>query len=653
MAEATGELAIKISRGRSDSISGESSLDKSPRMNVYDNDNDTTLRISRKRANTFSEASSMSSSAANANDTSFKDRLGGSMTALAFLAGREDDDEAVAASLLTNMGMYASSAGHRSSADIKLPAFLSVKMAAAREQLLDRVSSSPAHKMTLQATTTATATAAADQHAGLEQGPPSKRARAFSLNLTDSGHSEQRKPMQPTFQPVLSSSPKRLLQKETQAHTYAEATEASVEDFTIHTPRTAGAKALQSLLRSRPYIPTPVAESRTDADAVTGSGESGTGAANRDRSNSGIEDLLIQADFALSPISAAVTRPTRIRASTMDSSTFAYDSNSRSRAQIQAKGLGHLAGFPLVPSSSMLMIPGSNVMSAQLGSYPSGAAMVLGIADKHMKATSTKNSASGTASSGTDVRLSNFVRHGVVPDFAIFGISSPVKAVLTAEARSYSDMDSLRGTSTSFSNPSSSSEFGLGLGGAGDTTAVADAFIEQANGHISTATVGMGMNTGMGMDIDMVFEDSPTPADATTYKQLVKQRALTMSEPPWAASKRMNDMIGSYTKAERILRIARFFEKRRNRVWSKKVKYDVRKTFADSRIRVKGRFVKKEEEKTLTSDTLHPSQTLGGIGIGSKSLSAKAGKIKKPRARSLSASLTPQPTYYPPMPQHC
>lgn len=43
----------------------------------------------------------------------------------------------------------------------------------------------------------------------------------------------------------------------------------------------------------------------------------------------------------------------------------------------------------------------------------------------------------------------------------------------------------------------------------------------------------------------------------------------------------------------------RFLEKRRKRVWARKVKYDVRKSFADSRLRVKGRFVKKEDEELL------------------------------------------------------
>ncbi len=46
-------------------------------------------------------------------------------------------------------------------------------------------------------------------------------------------------------------------------------------------------------------------------------------------------------------------------------------------------------------------------------------------------------------------------------------------------------------------------------------------------------------------------------------------------------------------------RAHRFLEKRRKRVWARKVKYDVRKSFADSRLRVKGRFVKKEDEELL------------------------------------------------------
>ena len=50
------------------------------------------------------------------------------------------------------------------------------------------------------------------------------------------------------------------------------------------------------------------------------------------------------------------------------------------------------------------------------------------------------------------------------------------------------------------------------------------------------------------------------------------------------------DFIGAYSPESRKARIDRFHEKRTRRVWTKKVKYDVRKNFADSRLRVKVRY---------------------------------------------------------------
>lgn len=59
---------------------------------------------------------------------------------------------------------------------------------------------------------------------------------------------------------------------------------------------------------------------------------------------------------------------------------------------------------------------------------------------------------------------------------------------------------------------------------------------------------------------------------------------------------RPDGWIGAYSPSSRRVRIDKFLAKRGNRVWIKTVKYDVRKNFADSRLRVKGRFVKKEDE---------------------------------------------------------
>lgn len=59
---------------------------------------------------------------------------------------------------------------------------------------------------------------------------------------------------------------------------------------------------------------------------------------------------------------------------------------------------------------------------------------------------------------------------------------------------------------------------------------------------------------------------------------------------------RPSGWIGAYSPDSRKVRIDHFLSKRNHRVWIKTVKYDVRKNFADSRLRVKGRFVKKEDE---------------------------------------------------------
>jgi len=66
-----------------------------------------------------------------------------------------------------------------------------------------------------------------------------------------------------------------------------------------------------------------------------------------------------------------------------------------------------------------------------------------------------------------------------------------------------------------------------------------------------------------------------------------------------AYSRLGNENIGIYSPAARRERLRRFLAKRKKRIWQKRVKYDVRKNFADSRLRFKGRFVKKEDEELM------------------------------------------------------
>mmetsp|Transcript_11486 Transcript_11486/g.29186 ORF Transcript_11486/g.29186 Transcript_11486/m.29186 type:complete len:233 (+) Transcript_11486:176-874(+) len=75
-------------------------------------------------------------------------------------------------------------------------------------------------------------------------------------------------------------------------------------------------------------------------------------------------------------------------------------------------------------------------------------------------------------------------------------------------------------------------------------------------------------------------------------------RAAADDAPPKDDDAR-DGYVGAYSREARKARVALFHRKRARRVWTKKVKYDVRKNFADSRMRVKGRFVKKEDEDLL------------------------------------------------------
>jgi hypothetical protein len=60
--------------------------------------------------------------------------------------------------------------------------------------------------------------------------------------------------------------------------------------------------------------------------------------------------------------------------------------------------------------------------------------------------------------------------------------------------------------------------------------------------------------------------------------------------------------IGIYLPEARKERIAKFHRKRQNRIWRKRIKYDCRKKLADSRPRIKGRFVKRSEMSSNCND---------------------------------------------------
>ena len=122
---------------------------------------------------------------------------------------------------------------------------------------------------------------------------------------------------------------------------------------------------------------------------------------------------------------------------------------------------------------------------------------------------------------------------------------------------------------------------------------------------------------------DALLGGAAAPAPSPRAGQGRGKKRLPPRPAPKPSSSSSNGRpgwIGAYSPEARKRRIARFHGKRARtrpvwkssrrwrgpkfdfhtgRVWTKRVKYDVRKNFAETRLRVKGRFVKKEEEDLL------------------------------------------------------
>lgn len=113
---------------------------------------------------------------------------------------------------------------------------------------------------------------------------------------------------------------------------------------------------------------------------------------------------------------------------------------------------------------------------------------------------------------------------------------------------------------------------------------------ESSLGVLSRPVYGSNSNSGTQSRISQFEADvnkySSSRGDMLNALSLYNPGEIPPTVPKTSGSR---GYVGAYSPEARRARIERFLAKRHKRVWTKKVKYDVRKNFADSRLRVKVR----------------------------------------------------------------
>jgi hypothetical protein len=90
--------------------------------------------------------------------------------------------------------------------------------------------------------------------------------------------------------------------------------------------------------------------------------------------------------------------------------------------------------------------------------------------------------------------------------------------------------------------------------------------------------------------------------DTPSVPRPSKQSEVHMPTSYFVALTKPARLIGRLTPEERYAKIRRYKEKRARRTWSKKINYGCRKRVADNRLRIKGRFVTKEQAKSISGN---------------------------------------------------
>ena len=146
----------------------------------------------------------------------------------------------------------------------------------------------------------------------------------------------------------------------------------------------------------------------------------------------------------------------------------------------------------------------------------------------------------------------------------------------------------------------------------------------RAQSEIIRASSARGFRRSENMELPAWYD----PIELAKMKQRMLEEGNDEQELPSSVTGR----IGAYTLKERRKKLERYLEKRTRRIWDRNVRYQCRKNIAVNRLRVRGRFISREEETSLINAGFSPSPD-----DASKAAEAVAWIERRRKERSMSS----------------
>eukprot|EP01017_Pseudomicrothorax_dubius_P043150 TRINITY_DN7134_c0_g5_i1.p1 TRINITY_DN7134_c0_g5~~TRINITY_DN7134_c0_g5_i1.p1 ORF type:complete len:386 (-),score=85.47 TRINITY_DN7134_c0_g5_i1:161-1318(-) len=135
--------------------------------------------------------------------------------------------------------------------------------------------------------------------------------------------------------------------------------------------------------------------------------------------------------------------------------------------------------------------------------------------------------------------------------------------------------------------------------------------------------------------LEQIFKEFSSLTSYSPSRELIESFSRSGNMPSAPSRK-----VGALSLEERRAKVEKYLLKRKQRTWNKKISYDCRKRVADSRLRIKGRFVTREQAISMLQlsqedfDALSPQEVKSRLAEKFGTPVVKKKPIGRPRGKS-------------------